>query len=375
MTELEECRAQLQKLKTRLKEYQVKFKESKTAEARSALKIKMGAYRAAIKDVQVQLDHFDPPEQRKARREQRKRLDIGAMSFDFFERSNIVWSDLEGHSWEQLKNDEFTETNESMEQLQSWMAESSYRLTERQRLYMDAYYNDGLSMERIAEMYNVTQSTVSRVIRNGLNRMQEWIDSKKMIASCSDGHGGFDWPKYLSQIPVLTDRQRQLMLLVLSKYPKNQHELATKLELEQSTVSRTLSKAGQTIRKLGASGVSTHRVILENWPQADKYSLSIQTGMPLYFYYRYCFRGQRIGGVSRYVYEVSRRLEVGESFEKVAKELGLKPNTIRGIYYRLRRDNIHVGDIPVPTDDTIGSRIDPETYVKLQRMVTSHVDS
>ena len=63
-----------------------------------------------------------------------------------------------------------------------------------------------------------------------------------------------------------------------------------------------------------------------------------------------------------------------ESLVEVAQELGLKPQTVRAAYCRLKRLGIQVGQLPEPAGDTIGARLDPETYVKLQRMVTARVD-
>ena len=375
MTQLEEFRAQMDKLRVRLKEYKEKQKAASSAQERNEARRKSATYRTMIRELQEQIDFLDPPEQRKARRAQRKRLDIGAMSWDFFERSGTVWSDLDGHSWEQVEAGDFVELGASMEQLQTWMAEGSEQLTERQRVYLDAYYNQGLSLERIAQEHGVDKSTVSRVVKNGLSRMQAWVDSKRMIQECADGKGGFDWARYLSQVPALTDRQRQLMLLVLSRWPRTQEELADKLELDQSTVVRTLQRAGRTVQKLGARGETSTRPEIRNWEGADKYSLCLQIGMPLYFYYRYCFRGQQVGGVSRYSYELSRRREAGESVDQVARELGLKPKTVRSAYSRLKRMGVHAGQLPEPEGDTIGARLDPETYVRLQRLVTAHVDS
>lgn len=376
MTALEENRAQLAKLQTRMKEYQVQLKAEPDSQKRAALKAKISTYRAAIRDVQVQIDHLDPPELRKARKEQRRRLDIGALSFDFFERSGTCWSDIEGHSWQQVEAGDFVELGAGMDQLQSWLAEGAQRLTDRQRLYIDAYYNQGLSMELIAQEQGVDKSTVARVIKNGMARMQEWVEAKKLIASCANGEGGFDWQRYLAQVPVLTDRQRQLMLLVLSRLPKTQEELAGKLELEKSTVSRILSRAGRTIQRLDIrGGPPLSRPEIREWDRADKFSLALQTGMPLYFYYRYCFRGQQVGGVSRYNYELSRRREAGVSVDETARELGLKPKTVRSAYGRLKRQCVQVGHIPAPKDGSIGSRLDPETYVKLQRLVTGCANS
>lgn len=372
MTPAEECRVQLDRLKARVKEYQAAMHEAGTAQERAAIKGKITTCRAAIRDVQVQLDHLDPPEQRKARKAQRKKLDIGAMSFDFFERSNTVWSDIDGHTWNQVEAGDFVEVSASMEQLQSWMAEGAERLTERQRLYLDAYYNDGLSLEAIGQLYGVNKSTVARVIHNGLARMQDWVDAKKLIRSCAAPAGRFDWKGYLEQVQVLTIRQKQLLLLVLTRLPRTQQELAEKLEIEKSTVSRTLARAGRTVRRLDVKGGAPTSVPqIRDWAQADKFSLAIQTGMPLHFYYRYCFRGQKVGGVSRYIYEISRRREAGEPPEAVAEELGLKVRTVRGLYGKLKHDGVQVGHIPLPEANSVAAHLDPETYVKLQRMVTA----
>ena len=338
MTALEENRAQLAKLQARMKEYQVQLKEEPDPQHRAALKAKISTYRAAIRDVQVQIDHLDPPAVRKARREQRRRLDIGALSFDFFERSGTCWSDIEGHSWQQVEAGDFVELGAGMDQLQSWLAEGAQRLTDRQRLYIDAYYNQGLSMELIAQEQGVDKSTVARVIKNGMARMQEWVEAKKLITSCADGKGGFDWQRYLAQVPVLTDRQRQLMLLVLSRFPKTQEELAGKLELERSTVSRTLSKAGRTIRKLETPpGVPDTRPHIRDWAHATPISLAEQTGMGLGFCYRYCFRGRDGDGLTRYQRELLRRRQAGLSARETAEQLGIKVKTVRSAWGKLRR--------------------------------------
>ena len=375
MTQLEEFRAQMDKLKARREEYKGRLRAAGSASEREALRQKLRTYGTMIRELQEQIDHLDPPKERKTRARNNRRLDIGAMSWDFFERSGAVWSDLDGHTWDQVEGGDPVELGASMEQLQQWMAEGSPRLTERQRVYLDAYYNQGLSLERIAQEHGVDKSTVSRVVKNGLSRMQAWVDSKRLIQECADGRGGFDWTRYLSQVPALTDRQRQLMLLVLSKRPRTQEELAGKLELDQSTVVRTLQRAGRTVRKLGAQGTATTRPEIRNWEGADKFSLCLQTGMPLYFYYRFCFRGEKVGGVSRYHYELSRRLEAGMRPEEAARELGLKTRTVRAAYCRLKRMGVQAGRLPEPAGDTIGARLDPETYVKLQRLVTAHVNS
>ncbi len=92
---------------------------------------------------------------------------------------------------------------------------------------------------------------MSRTIQRGLARMRKWVEAKRLTAACADGRGGFEWAEYLAQVPGLTDRQRQLMLLALFR---TQKELAERLGVDKSTVSRTLGRAWQTIRGLGIQG-------------------------------------------------------------------------------------------------------------------------
>lgn len=55
----------------------------------------------------------------------------------------------------------------------------------------------------------------------------------------------------------------------------------------------------------------------------------------------------------------------------MAEELGLKVKTVRGMYDKLKRAGVQVGHIPLPEANSIAAHLDPETYVKLQRMVTA----
>lgn len=338
MTTLSELHTQMDTLKARVRMYKEELAHADVAAQREGLRAKISSYRAAIRDLQVQIDHLDPPEQRKARKAQRKRLDIGAMQFDWFERNNVRWSDMEGHSWAQVEAGDFVELGTDISTLQGWLQEAATRLTDRQALYLDAYYNRGLSLVAIGEAYGVDKSTVSQVVRNGLRRMEEWVASKRLIQDCSDGQGGFDWAAYLSQVPALTDRQRQLMLLVLSRLPQTQEELADKLELSQTTVCRTLQLGGRTLRKLApppGPDIGTPPAI-RDWEKADKVSLAAQTGMGLGFCYRYCFQGQKVGGMTRYQYELYRRLREGKTAQETALELGIRERTVRQSWYRLR---------------------------------------
>ncbi len=346
MSQLEECRAQAEKLRGRIREYQAGLDEETDPQRRSTLRVKLTSLRAALKDVQVQIDHLDPPAVRKARRQQRKRLDVGALSWDFFERSGAVWSDLEGHTWNQAEAGDPVELGTGPEQLQAWLAEGAQRLTQRQRLYIDAYYNRGVSLERIAQEYGIDKSTVAQVVKNGLARMREWVEAKRLIAACADGKGGFDWARYLLEGRVLTPRQRQLVLLVLSGLPRTQKELASRLELEQSTVSRTLAAAGRVLRRLETpQGRPGRRPEIQDWAHAGPWELARQAGISLGEYYRLC-KG-RVHGLTRYRWELYRRMRAGYSAQETARELGLSLRIVRANWSSLRtqekRGMLHAG--------------------------------
>ena len=51
---------------------------------------------------------------------------------------------------------------------QAWDCE----LTETQKLYMQAYYEDHLTMAKIAERYGVDLTTVSRTLKRARNRLR-----------------------------------------------------------------------------------------------------------------------------------------------------------------------------------------------------------
>lgn len=332
------CREQLDRLNSRIRELAAALKAEEAPQERERLRARLTSLRSAAKDVRVQLDHYDPPQERRARKEQRQRINVDALGWDWFEYSGVCWSDLEGHTWQQVQQGDPEELQAGPEQLQAWLSQASRLLTGRQRLYIDAYYNRGLSLAAIGEEYGVHKSTASRVIRNGLTRMQTYVESRRLAQACDQGRAGFDWLSFLRQDRTLTPRQRELLLLALSKQPKNQTGLADKLELHQSTVCRTLQLAGQTLRALEAPRKPpVSRPVIRDWEEADRASLAVQTGMGLGFVYRYCSNGEKIGGLTRYQYELKRRRDAGQTASETAEELGIRTKTVRTVWSRLRR--------------------------------------
>lgn len=364
-----ELEAQVARLKEKIAQCREQIKATDNPSERLSLKGKIAVYNQALADVRVQIDHYDPPVERKARKQAKRRINMDAFTYDWLERAGTTWSDIEGHSWQQVQAGDFVQLGASVEQLQQWMAEGSERLTPKQKLYIDAYYNDGLSMQAIAELYEVNKSTVARVIKSGIKKMQAWVDSKHLVMDCTS-KDGFDWAAFLKGVTVMSNRQRQLLMLVASGVARNKAQIAAKLEVDKTVVIHTVKEGTNTCKRLKASGVPTALPKIREWDNATKQSLALETGMPLNFYYRFCFRGERYGGLSRYYYEMAKRMYAGIPREDVAQEMGISVRSVGTTYYRIRK-MIRLGLAHMPYEtNTVANGIDAETYVRLQRLVT-----
>lgn len=170
-----------------------------------------------------------------------------ALPFDYFERSAEHCADLNGRSLQQSEEREDGGT----EQLLSWLAEGAAQLTQCQRLYIDAYYNQGSSMQRIAEMHSVARSTVSRGLNSGMVKLQDWISDKRLLDICSIDGQVLRWDRFLRGVTCLSARQRQLLLMIRTGRFHIQSELAECLGLDKSTVSRTIERGARKLTRLG----------------------------------------------------------------------------------------------------------------------------
>ena len=175
---------------------------------------------------------------------------------------------------------------------------------------------------------------------------------------------------------MLTDRQREVMLIILSRAPKSQNDLAIKLDIRNTTVTRTVQYAIHKLKKLNVFGREPSRNFnIINWNDSDKYSLCLETGMSISFYYKFCFRDQRFNGITRYMYEIFRRYEAGYTYQEIADELGIKKTSVRNNIRLIKKKINTVSNCVVPNSDTIAAKLDPETYIKLQKLVTSHASA
>lgn len=70
-----------------------------------------------------------------------------------------------------LEHDATDNSNDIKFAKRALMTAIETELTDTQKLYIMAYYVDGLNMQQIADKYGVSKSTVSRTINRGLHRL------------------------------------------------------------------------------------------------------------------------------------------------------------------------------------------------------------
>lgn len=111
-------------------------------------------------------------------------------------------------------------------------------LTERQAQCIQMYFFEGLKMNQIAEILNITASTVSRNIKAAVNKLQ-----KQAANILSDGTE--EAPK-VKKKDLLTAKQRACYDLHLEGY--QQKYIGKKLGISASTVSRHIKAAEKKLR-------------------------------------------------------------------------------------------------------------------------------
>lgn len=111
-------------------------------------------------------------------------------------------------------------------------------LTERQAQCIQMYFFEGLKMPQIAEILNITVSTVSRNIKGAVNKLQ-----KQASNILSDGTE--EAPK-VKKKDLLTAKQRACYDLHLEGYKHK--DISQKLGISVSTVSRHIKAAEKKLR-------------------------------------------------------------------------------------------------------------------------------
>lgn len=302
-----------------------------------------------------------------------------------------VWADLEGVSWRDVDGRSWNDlpgaaNGRQAEAVRKLVHAAAGTCSELQGEYLHAYYEQRLTLEEIGERYGVDKSTVSRTLKRGRQRMEQYITAKLLLSRCVDGAGKFDYMKFLHSAAILTERQKEMVYLILAR-DTSYRDIAGYIERTPSTVSRTADRVEEKLGGLAVkvdAGWSAVKVQRRDWLGRSEKELAEDLGLSPAFYYRVMCRGAQIEGVPLFYCAIQRRLAAGDSPEQAAKVLGcsrqlvkkvrrqwgsIPPEEFREDYDPKPPVRTALGGNPfaaLGSGDAVIDRIDAETYRKLQ---------
>ena len=259
-----------------------------------------------------------------------------------------LWSDLEGVTWSQAEGMHWNGlpsagTGRQMQQIQQLVRTAMGMCTELQLRYLNAYYSQRLTLEEIGERYGVDTSTVSRTLKRARARIEQYVTAKLLLGRCVDPDGRFDYMKFLNSARILTERQKEMVYLILAK-DTSYRDIAEYLERTPSTVWRTAERVEEKLSVLAVQ-VDTHwsavKVERKDWTSRSEKQLAEDLGLSPAFYYRVVRRGERVDGLPLLYCAILRRLSDGQSAEGAAKELGCSKVLVKKV-------GRHFGHLPLP---------------------------
>lgn len=259
-----------------------------------------------------------------------------------------IWADLEGMSWSQAEGRRWSDlpaaaNGRQMRLIQEMVGAALALCTPLQERYLNAYYVRELTMEEIGEQYGVAVSTVSRTLRRGRQRIGNYVTAKLLLGRCVDRRGLFDYQLFLNSSRLLTERQKEMVYLILSR-DASYRDIAGYIGRYPSTVSRTASRVEERLGTLAVAvdaDLSAVPVRRADWAGRSEKELAEELGLSAAFYYRVVCRGERVDGLPLLDCAILHRLAAGESAEQAARGLGCSVPLVK----RVRRRH---ADRPLP---------------------------
>jgi DNA-directed RNA polymerase specialized sigma24 family protein len=343
--ELQEAIEEKKRFLAIMKDAQAQIKDSDDPQVRSRqrerLRIVTGMYRDACDRVK----RLTPVEARKSNRPIRI-VKVSADDFSYNMVSALLsaqdnafctwdelegtpWGELDGSAWEELRSEVRTATNAM--QLTNIIRDAYGMLTERQKEVINLR-NTGLKFAAIADELGVVTSSVCRVYRNGMMKLERYIFARCYIPECVVGTQ-FDYVKFATTTGLLTGRQLQA-IFSRSVTGASLNAFAEYQGRTKSTVWRNEQRG---ITRLNAGGVQFDDTLvlptmtMDELLEISEAELCANLAIKPKDYYRYVCRGQTVGGMPRYHWEVLRRSRKGMTVPEIASELGFGEGTIKSI--------------------------------------------
>lgn len=390
MTQLEQARERKGELYRRYKQASAAFLDAadcaERVRQRERARILREMYREACEEVR----RLDPekaagmPVQVKKGKKPPSRMDSALAC-------GAVWADLEGATWREVDGKTWGDlpgaaTGRQMKLIQELVRTAMTMCTPLQGEYLHAYYARELTLEEIGERFGVDVSTVSRTLKRGRRRIEQYVRAKLLLGRCVDERGCFDYMKFLNSAGILTERQKEMVYLILAR-DTSYRDIAGYIGRTPSTVERTAQRAEEKLGTLAVAvdaGWSAVRVERNDWSGRSEKKLAEDLGLSPAFYYRVVRRGERVDGVPLLYCAILHRLAAGSGVEQTARSLGCSQPLVKrvGRAYRgvplpdFREDyrprtppKAKLPDNPLVLPgggDAIIDRIDAATYQALQ---------
>ncbi len=264
-----------------------------------------------------------------------------------FNTGSVVWSDLQGMTWGRADGMTWGDIMAAKEPgvatarqnrlLTQLLNDGLAACTDRQREYIAAYYMREMAMDDIAERDGVNKSTVSRTIKRGLARVAHNVVARLTIARYVTDDGLFDYVEFTKETSVLTDRQIEVMYLLLT------HGVTLEfaggwLGRNKSTMSRTRQRAEQRLEAVRVDFIPRRNikgVKFTDWINLSETELAEQLGLRPTFFYRYLYWGQTIAGFPLMTYYVMCLLREGRTAEAITDQVGCSAGFVREARHQL----------------------------------------
>ena len=324
---LEQAVEEKERIYQRLKEAQTQEKETVDPSDRirqgQRVKILRDMYREACERV----DRLRPTAERRQTAPKHREVSV---SWDFMERSKTVWSDLGGYSWDRIGRLQEEATAQGAQLLMLLLQRGQCLLTERQRYYIGKCFGEKKTISQVAEEAGVRRSSVSRVVKAGLRRMEASVLSSLYAMECVEGDT-FDHRRWAAATEALTERQRECLYYLLTENV-SLSMIAAELGRNKSTLSRTNERISTRIACAHPSIPGkrpAQTVKRSDWRGKPETEIAEQLGISHGAYYLHICRGKPVGNIPRLSYECLIRRERGMTPSEIAEELQISAGTVR----------------------------------------------
>lgn len=365
-TALQEAISEKNKLYKKLKELNEIISNSTDASERINLTYKAKLIRDMYREACDRVAKLAP--NKKKRRTRTYIMSSNILTWDFFDRNNETWSDIEGYTWNTLGklNDDSSAYNSTI--LVELLNRALTTLTDKQREYIILKFNYKKKIIEIAAEYGVNKSSVSRVIKNGIRRLEDSIISSLYALECIEDNT-FDHMKWANNTNAMTERQRELLYYLLTDNASFDM-ISRHIDVNKSTVSRANERICQRLTKtpkIIADKRPARIVKYKEWKNKTEMEVAEELGISKSVYYRNICRKQSLNGLSRFAYECLVRRD--RDINTVATELGCRPETVRKYWEKYK--DIDISTIE-PPEEYHPKRI-PKEKISTRRLLASSI--